>query len=255
MNRFAVPILTALFLAIRATADRPAIGQPEASLARSLTAVHVETVVKNSVKLEAGDASHPGTAVFYNTVKVEVDVATAGDISAGKKVRTEAREMENVWVVPWVNDPQKYQSLGHYVVLDGRSGDILVDHARGVTGTPAARPDGQIVPPTCVAMSDTQSNRAAARLPAEGVKAAGSATLPHADAFRIQCRKPADHVAVTVGADTTSFTVTSPSGIGSASIERTGPAWPASVILRLDLKGLEGIETMKLGNKKRRIGV
>jgi hypothetical protein len=73
--------------------------------------------------------------------------------------------------------------------------------------------------------------------------------------YAIQCRKPADHVAVTVGADTTTFTVTSPSGIGSASIERTGPAWPASVILRLDLKGLEGIETMRVGNKRRRIGV
>ena len=107
--------------------------------------------------------------------------------------------------------------------------------------------------------ADVQADRsvrdkAADRL-SEAGPAAGSATLPHADAFRIQCRKQADHVAVTVAADTTSFTVTSPSGIGSASIERTGPAWPASVILRLDLKGLEGIETMKLGNKKRRIGV
>ena len=137
MNRFAVPILTALFLAMRATADRPAIGQPEASSVRSLTAAHVEALVKNSVKRDPGDASHPGTAVFY----------------------------------------------------------------------------------------------------------------------AIQCRKPADHVAVTVGADTTIFTVTSPSGIGSASIGRTGPAWPASVILRLDLKGLEEIVTMKVGNKKRRIGV
>jgi hypothetical protein len=93
--------------------------------------------------------------------------------------------------------------------------------------------------------ADVQADRsvrdkAADRLNEAG-PAAGSATLPHADAFRIQCRKPADHVAVTVGADTTTFTVISPSGIGSASIERTGAAWPASVILRLDLKGLEGI--------------
>jgi hypothetical protein len=37
------------------------------------------------------------------------------------------------------------------------------------------------------------------------------------------------------------FTVTSPRGIGGATIERTGEKWPKAVILRLHLRGLESL--------------
>ena len=105
---------------------QPAMGQ-------SLTAGQVEAMVKNSVKLEPGDTSHAESAVYYAKAIVGVDVGTTG----GPKVRIETREMENVWVVFWVNDSRRYQSRGHFVVVDARTGAILVPHAQSVTAAVA----------------------------------------------------------------------------------------------------------------------
>ena len=63
------------------------------------------------------------------------------------------------------------------------------------------------------------------------------ATQPNA--FEIKCRKPEDRVAVSTGGDSTVFTITSPSGIGEATIERKGEAWPKAVVLRLNVRWLE----------------
>ena len=73
--------------------------------------------------------------------------------------------------------------------------------------------------------------------------AAGPTTQPASqpDAFQIQCKKPEDRVAASVEEGSTTFTVTSPSGIGQATIERKGDAWPKTVVLRLNLKGLESL--------------
>jgi len=68
-----------------------------------------------------------------------------------------------------------------------------------------------------------------------------AASQPADDAFQIRCKKPEDRVAVTVEGDSTVLTVTCPSGIGEATIERNGDAWPKAVIVRLNLKGLESL--------------
>jgi hypothetical protein len=69
------------------------------------------------------------------------------------------------------------------------------------------------------------------------------ATGPSAstDTFDIKCRKPEDRVNVALADGNAIFTVTSPSGIGGATIERTGEKWPRAVILRLHLRGLESL--------------
>jgi hypothetical protein len=60
--------------------------------------------------------------------------------------------------------------------------------------------------------------------------------------FKIQTRKRADAVTVRGDDRQTIFTVQSPSGIGNASIERIGDAWPKTVVLHLRLQGLENFK-------------
>jgi hypothetical protein len=50
-----------------------------------------------------------------------------------------------------------------------------------------------------------------------------------------------DRVAVRTEQDRTTVTVDSPRGISSATLERTGKAWPKTVVLRLNLNGLENL--------------
>ena len=57
--------------------------------------------------------------------------------------------------------------------------------------------------------------------------------------YRITLRKPDDRLTVSVEQQRTVLTITSPSGIGGATVERTGPQWPQPLIVRLRLSGLE----------------
>jgi hypothetical protein len=57
--------------------------------------------------------------------------------------------------------------------------------------------------------------------------------------FRITSKKKDDSVEVRADKDKTVFVVTSPSGISQAAIERLDEAWPKTVVIRLNLKGLE----------------
>jgi len=57
--------------------------------------------------------------------------------------------------------------------------------------------------------------------------------------FKITTKRDDDRVAVKFEKDKVIFTVHSPFGISHAVIERAGEKWPASVVLRLHLKGLE----------------
>jgi hypothetical protein len=74
---------------------------------------------------------------------------------------------------------------------------------------------------------------AALSLPAGG----DDATKPPPP-FMVMTRRENDVVAVSRKPGEAVFTVTSPSGISAVTIERTGETWPASMVLRLRLKGL-----------------
>ena len=65
--------------------------------------------------------------------------------------------------------------------------------------------------------------------------------------FQVTTRKADDRVTVGLQGDRAIFTVTSPSGIGGATITREGERWPGSIILRLHLRGLE---RLRIGNGK-----
>jgi hypothetical protein len=65
--------------------------------------------------------------------------------------------------------------------------------------------------------------------------------------FKITTRKANDSVSIDTDKDRTVFVVKSPFGISQADIERLEDQWPAAVVLRLHLKGLEGL---KIGNGK-----
>jgi hypothetical protein len=58
--------------------------------------------------------------------------------------------------------------------------------------------------------------------------------------FKVTAKKADDAVEVKSDKDRTVFGVKSPSGISQAVIERIDDTWPAVVVLRLHLKGLEG---------------
>lgn len=58
-------------------------------------------------------------------------------------------------------------------------------------------------------------------------------------AFTITTKKPADQVKVTVENGTATLDVTSPSGIGGATVTLPKGEWPTTIILRLHLSGLE----------------
>lgn len=57
--------------------------------------------------------------------------------------------------------------------------------------------------------------------------------------FKITVKRAQDAVTVKVERDTVVFTVTSPSGIGGASVALERGRWPAAVVVRLRLSGLE----------------
>lgn len=70
----------------------------------------------------------------------------------------------------------------------------------------------------------------------------GSAGLRAADEapkFQVTTAKAADKVVVQADGAGVVFVVQSPSGIGSATIERTADKWPATAVVKLQLKGLE----------------
>lgn len=57
--------------------------------------------------------------------------------------------------------------------------------------------------------------------------------------FKVTTAKPADTVTAQADGANGVIAVQSPSGIGSATIERLGEKWPATVTIQLRLKGLE----------------
>jgi hypothetical protein len=57
--------------------------------------------------------------------------------------------------------------------------------------------------------------------------------------FDIKTKKPADQIKVTIERDTAIFDLTSPSGIGAATLTLAQGKWPTTVILRLRLHALE----------------
>jgi hypothetical protein len=68
-----------------------------------------------------------------------------------------------------------------------------------------------------------------------------------ADDYKITTRKTDDAITVEAEKDKVIFVVKSPSGISRGEIERKGDTWPASVVVRLQLKGLE---SFRVGNGK-----
>ena len=75
---------------------------------------------------------------------------------------------------------------------------------------------------------------------------AAIAAAPPADEagppFKITTKRDSDRVTVTFERDKAVFAFHSPRGISNAAIERAGEKWPAVVVLRLHLKGLEHFE-------------
>ncbi len=57
--------------------------------------------------------------------------------------------------------------------------------------------------------------------------------------FKSVTKRDTDRVVVKTEKDRTVFDITSPFGISDATIERTGGAWPDTVVVRLHLSGLE----------------
>ena len=76
-----------------------------------------------------------------------------------------------------------------------------------------------------------------------GLLVPGSATA-RADeppAFGVKCQRAGDKVTVAKEEQRVVFTVSSPRGIGGATITRQDAAWPAEMVLRLKLSGLESL--------------
>ncbi|MBY0524463.1 MAG: hypothetical protein K2R98_13740 [Gemmataceae bacterium] len=67
----------------------------------------------------------------------------------------------------------------------------------------------------------------------------GAGAGDDAPRFKVTTRKADDKVEVQVDGGQCVIAVKSASGIGSAAIERTEAKWPATVLLKLHLKGLE----------------
>ena len=61
------------------------------------------------------------------------------------------------------------------------------------------------------------------------------------DDVSVKIERQGDEVRVDKAADGVTLHVHSPSGIGKATVKRTGDAWPEHVSLRLYLKGLESL--------------
>jgi hypothetical protein len=61
--------------------------------------------------------------------------------------------------------------------------------------------------------------------------------------FKSKLRRADDRLQVVAGKGKVRFDITSPFGISSATIERTGEGWPKEVVVRLHLKGLSNFRT------------
>ena len=59
--------------------------------------------------------------------------------------------------------------------------------------------------------------------------------------FEIHCKRDDDRIDLAADADRAVFTVASPRGIGAATVQRRRPAWPAVMVLRMRLRGLESL--------------
>ena len=69
--------------------------------------------------------------------------------------------------------------------------------------------------------------------------------------FKVTTKRKEDAVEVKTEKGKTVFIIKSPSGISQVVIEREGERWPAAVVLRLHLKGLE---SFRASNGKVRLG-
>jgi polyhydroxybutyrate depolymerase len=74
------------------------------------------------------------------------------------------------------------------------------------------------------------------------MKAAPAGASAGGEAFEAKCQRAADGVKITVEDGRAIFTVTSPAGIGKATIDCKGVQWPKQIVLRLQLRGLESLE-------------
>lgn len=68
----------------------------------------------------------------------------------------------------------------------------------------------------------------------------GRAAAQAVPAFSAQCKNAADRAVAELADGRLILTVTSPGGIGSATVTRQRDDWPKKILLRLLLKGLEG---------------
>ena len=59
--------------------------------------------------------------------------------------------------------------------------------------------------------------------------------------FEIRCKRDDDRIDLAADAERSIFTVASPRGIGVATVQRRRSAWPAVVVLRIRLRGLESL--------------
>ena len=73
----------------------------------------------------------------------------------------------------------------------------------------------------------------------------GCASAADESPFNITTKRDDDKTEVTVRNDKAVISVHSPVGISQAVIERNSEQWPDTVILRLHLKGLEGLKISK----------
>lgn len=80
------------------------------------------------------------------------------------------------------------------------------------------------------------------------VAAADDPTPP----YRITTKHQADRVTVAAETDRTVITVRSPGGIGDATIERPDAEWPAKLLVRLHLRGLE---ELRISNGTTTLGI
>ena len=69
-----------------------------------------------------------------------------------------------------------------------------------------------------------------------------AATADDTPPYKITLKRDNDTVEVRADKEKTVFIVKSPFGISQAAIERTQEKWPESVVLRLNLKGLENFK-------------
>ena len=79
-------------------------------------------------------------------------------------------------------------------------------------------------------------------LPAFGGMTSSVTTCGDDPPFRITTKRDDDKVEVKTEEGKAHFSVQSPFGISQATIERGGNKWPATVMLRLHLKGLEDLK-------------